>query len=467
MEDYRFGKSIIGDIVFDWETGFAYKRDYPKAHIPDKLYYPASYIIYKENNRYYAKNGRTGEVEKQDTDAATVIQYAINNLNAGTVYIKAGTYLISSPITINKSAINIIGEGWGTLLKLANGANCDLIKIDSSEQDVYLPQLMFLHLDGNKANNTSGSAIHASGTNQIYDVLLFHVNTFSFPDNALKAERGHAWRIISCDFETCGGDGVYLSNVTNFSFFGCHIGGNTGKGIYVDSANGINFDKCYVLNNGGHGIHIYYSYYNYLSNIYVNSNNGDGILLQGGGRHKLNNIEVESAGQNGIKIWSASYTKLSNIIIRNASQSADNTYDGLAITSAEDIDVSGITVLTTLTNKPNDAISIDDASSKVKILIGNLSGYTVNAIRNLATDTKIEHVFGYTNKNSGTATIPAGSTSVTVSHGLVAAPSKVLVTPIGDPGDRYWVENITDTSFDIVVATAPTADIDFYWEAEV
>jgi len=83
MKDYRFGKSIIGDIVFDWETGFAYKKDYPKAHIPDKLYYPADYIIYKENNKYYAKNGRTGEVEKQDTDAATVIQYALDHLTSG------------------------------------------------------------------------------------------------------------------------------------------------------------------------------------------------------------------------------------------------------------------------------------------------------------------------------------------------------------------------------------------------
>jgi len=70
-------------------------------------------------------------------------------------------------------------------------------------------------------------------------------------------------------------------------------------------------------------------------------------------------------------------------------------------------------------------------------------------------------------KNSGTATISAGSTSVTVSHGLVATPSKVLVTPIGDPGDRFWVANVGSSSFDIVVATAPGADIDFYWYAEV
>ena len=72
-------------------------------------------------------------------------------------------------------------------------------------------------------------------------------------------------------------------------------------------------------------------------------------------------------------------------------------------------------------------------------------------------------------KNSGTATITSGSTSVTVSHGLVAAPSKVKVTPLDDPGSYWYVPktSITDTSFDIVLASAPTADVEFYWEAEV
>ncbi len=54
----------------------------------------------------------------------------------------------------------------------------------------------------------------------------------------------------------------------------------------------------------------------------------------------------------------------------------------------------------------------------------------------------------------GIATITAGTTRVTVSHGLATTPTKVLVTPIGNPNGRFWVENITDTSFDIVIATA-------------
>ena len=70
-------------------------------------------------------------------------------------------------------------------------------------------------------------------------------------------------------------------------------------------------------------------------------------------------------------------------------------------------------------------------------------------------------------KNSGKATITAGSTSVTVNHGLASKPSKVQVTPLSDPGAYWYVTNRTDTSFDIVLSTAPTSDVTFAWQAEV
>jgi len=70
-------------------------------------------------------------------------------------------------------------------------------------------------------------------------------------------------------------------------------------------------------------------------------------------------------------------------------------------------------------------------------------------------------------RNSGVATISANSTSVTVSHMLVSTPSKVLITPLASPPGKLWVENITATSFDIATDTAPTADLQVAWYAEV
>jgi hypothetical protein len=73
----------------------------------------------------------------------------------------------------------------------------------------------------------------------------------------------------------------------------------------------------------------------------------------------------------------------------------------------------------------------------------------------------------YVTENSGTAVIPASSTRVTVSHGLARAPTKVLITPLGPPQGKLWIENITATSFDIVTDIAPTNDLTIAWYAEV
>jgi hypothetical protein len=69
-------------------------------------------------------------------------------------------------------------------------------------------------------------------------------------------------------------------------------------------------------------------------------------------------------------------------------------------------------------------------------------------------------------QNFGTATIPAGQASATVSHGLIKAPRLVIVTPAGNLG-AVWVSNITSTSFTINCSTAPTTDTVVYWYAEV
>ena len=73
---------------------------------------------------------------------------------------------------------------------------------------------------------------------------------------------------------------------------------------------------------------------------------------------------------------------------------------------------------------------------------------------------------GYPTEASGTATIASGSTSVTVNHGLVCTPSKVLITPLGQPSGNLWVSNITSTSFTINISSAPSTNLPVAWLAE-
>jgi len=52
-------------------------------------------------------------------------------------------------------------------------------------------------------------------------------------------------------------------------------------------------------------------------------------------------------------------------------------------------------------------------------------------------------------------------------HDLAARPSKVLITPMGQPPGELWVQSVTDTTFDIATSTAPTADLAIAWHAEI
>jgi len=62
---------------------------------------PASYIIWTDGSTYYALNGSTGEIDYSGTDAATVIQNAVDNTPTyGKVVITEGTYTLTNAIEL-------------------------------------------------------------------------------------------------------------------------------------------------------------------------------------------------------------------------------------------------------------------------------------------------------------------------------------------------------------------------------
>ena len=71
---------------------------------------------------------------------------------------------------------------------------------------------------------------------------------------------------------------------------------------------------------------------------------------------------------------------------------------------------------------------------------------------------------GYYDHNSGSATITA-TTSVAVTHNLWTTPTRVEVTPTGDPGSgiRWWVSAKGATTFTITVSSSTTVTFD--WRA--
>jgi len=122
---------------------------------------PASYIIFQEGGRVYAKSGRTGQVEFQGSDAAEVIQSAIDALGtigSGTLFVKRAAYLLDKPLDFRPWAwtrCGIFCEDGAVLKADAEMSNLvELIGKDEPNGQFLGQRFHFYELDGNdKADN--------------------------------------------------------------------------------------------------------------------------------------------------------------------------------------------------------------------------------------------------------------------------------------------------------------------------
>jgi len=120
----------------------------------DVVQYPeqtATFVIFGEDidddgtyDIIYAKNTTSGQIQYggswdaggvNGADAATVIQATINACSNGIIFIKKGTYIYSSTLTINKNSLFLVGEGKGvTILNYTGTGNAiyigdDLVRV--------------------------------------------------------------------------------------------------------------------------------------------------------------------------------------------------------------------------------------------------------------------------------------------------------------------------------------------------
>ena len=235
-----------------------------------------------------------------------------------------------------------------------------------------------------------------------------------------------------------------------------------------------------ILNAGKHGIVVRYNlgsttpvrghviYGNYIykpaaNGIFVTTGS-DYTIIQANKIVKpgMSGVLFDSAGVNYCQI-------LDNLIVDPAD--AYNGYNGYGVIIVGNLNtVSRNRLIVTDTSRIRPEAFIREAGGDYNIIVDNILypgvSYRQGAILATGSNTVIKRNIGYATEASGVATLPAGSTRVTVSHGLVSAPKKVLITPLAQPPGKLWVENITSTSFDIVTDTAPSADLPVTWYAE-
>jgi len=175
-------------------------------------------------------------------------------------------------------------------------------------------------------------------------------------------------------------------------------------------------------------------------------------------------IDIDAVGNtaNGINIGAsdspAQYGKIEKPIIRGAGGT------GIRLVNANGIEITG--------GKLDSCANgiIEDSGSDYNIVENvDVRGVTGVKISRVGANTRVRGNLGFVTENRGPFQLNSTATRVTVAHGLSTAPSShgIRITFRGNRGaiTKWWIENVTATTFDFVVDQAPGVIVDLSFEA--
>ena len=308
----------------------------------------------------YAKNGYTGEIEFSGTDAATVIQNAIDALptysypyGGGTIVIRGTSncfvYEITKKIVVDKP-LRLVGDNrYGIVeLRAASGLNDRLLEVYKEGEKIWA-EISRLWFNGYKNLQTSGDYL-------IYIRDCYFIMRDCYVMNAYQtgiyilAQDFHFYNVY---VEFCNKYGWYINCVQNGQLYSCTAWDNGDAGIFLD---GVRWSlvNCRVMKNKGG------TYHNAGLYIYTASK---GQIIGG--------YYCENDGP-GIDLYNSDHIQIIGAMVRDNSQYANDTYDGIRIRGNSNHNiVNGCTIFSTLTNKQRYGVYEQDTAD-YNLIVGNI-----------------------------------------------------------------------------------------------
>lgn len=116
-------------VVLLGTLAFNHQITAPKPQPEESKVEEASYIVYKEDSTYYAKNGNTGAIDYSRSKASQVIQNASDALtNGGKIFLREASYTIDAQLSLSTKVI-LEGEGMSTEL-ISNTGNTSALSLN-------------------------------------------------------------------------------------------------------------------------------------------------------------------------------------------------------------------------------------------------------------------------------------------------------------------------------------------------
>lgn len=406
--------------------------------------------VWRDGNlNYFAKN-LYGVIIAADTDASTVIQYAIDyaagdefGTLSGSVYIQKGTYNITTTLTVpDSSNLVIYGDGmYSTWLRAdpTLGATDPIFyfdaQLDATRAGAEFKDIGFL---GQSGYGYTGVHIYASP----HYTNFYRCSFTGFSHAGIQIQESYDHVIKDCKIGA--------------NYVGVWLEGNTTQAITI-----LTIGES-VINSNTYGIYLT-SYFNsvHITNNDIEGNTNAGIWMESGvtgwlnqSRCEIDNNYIESLTQ------TVGYAP---IMIQNNDDSNiwcainihNNHIDGVDRSNCINIRaVKGINIHdNTFLDVPNgnSTIAFNNVALCIPIFIQNNNYYNIDA------DSRI-----YCSPSTGT-TATSSSTTVWTVHNLPYTPTVILVTPETTGLTSYYVSDKNATHFQITCD--PSGTFTFDWQA--
>lgn len=329
----------------------------------------ADYIIYKDGDVTIAVNGNTGKEDSRNTDAQTVIQYAIDALTSGgLIFIKQGSYDIADNISLD-DYITLSGEGYSTILNMTAAKGVKAV----SKTEVIVENL---RIDGNRAI-VGGGAINLQGIGCTKCVFR---NVFS---------------------HDAGADGIGFWQASTYCIVTeCYTWDNGTNGLFIEGTGAGDSLKCGVVNcvsiddgqTAGDGIRITESDDCLAEGNTLVGSSRSGIILNNTNKTIVTGNYIYNPTQGGIALGNS----ISSVCNGNIVDTCGAGYDAISVSGDGNV-ISNNNVL----NSSGSGI-LTDSNSLCQIIGNRITGSGTNGIYvRIATDIIVEGNTVYENEQKG------------------------------------------------------------------